>query len=268
MTTFSKDANFISYNDKGNLSYFKDRKELDSYRRQHINKQMPCVNLLKSLFTYPIKVIEIGSGYSSLLYALRDNLRLKIGVGIDVSETSYNFAEKWKEDWDYNQIINLHGNALEIPFLKNTDIIIAIDNVFTFLYPEDSTYPTLFLEKTYKSLRCEGKLLLEMSNYYPLTQKLVANYWNTLPSTDIFKYGLHENIFHWKENIVEAKSIFISKDGIISEKTDISWFYRVSDIKLLLHKNGFKIVNIMSTFSGEVYDETTSVKLIILAEKV
>ena len=92
---------------------------------------------MKRHFKGPINVLEVGSGNSKFLYSLFFEGLLKNGYGIEISESRFNFANKWKKQLGAESITNFNENALtfNISKIPQIDLIYCVDLAFQFFEP-------------------------------------------------------------------------------------------------------------------------------------
>lgn len=260
-------VNFESYAEKGK---FIPTDNLDYYRQQQLDNQKERVSFIQKLFPKrKINAIDIGSGYSSLLFALEQNKILKKGIAVEQSSASFEFASKWKEDWNFKHVVNVQANALDVYFQKeDADLFLIVDGTFPLLYHEHKSYPEKILKTAYSSLKKRSYILLDMVNFYPLVHGSGKyNTWREFPDSDIFKYGLYERTYNPETNLVECISVFIGKDSLINKKREIAYYYTLENLKPLLTNAGFIIKNVYSDFSYSPFGITVAPRLILVAER-
>lgn len=159
--------NLSAYNDVENLNRFTDQEFINycnkklrecDVEREFIKKH--CVDS-----QWRGKVCEIGSGNSKLLYNLEKGNLLQEGIGYEISQSRYLFAEKFKSYVESRCVQNINNNFLEEKPTDNFDIVIGMDIVFQFIAP---LYPDAIrdsLKWIYQSLRTDGYLLLELRDF-------------------------------------------------------------------------------------------------------
>ncbi len=90
-------ANFKAYDSIELLENFASDLEIQAYRNRRIERYIPVVDFVKrrsAAHGSKLSVAEVGSGSSALLYAMAQAEALKMGVGIELSKSRYEFAEK------------------------------------------------------------------------------------------------------------------------------------------------------------------------------
>jgi hypothetical protein len=260
-------TNFKAYSEKGKLANFKNEQEIGLYRQQQISKHLPCLNFINDLFKdKKINVTEIGSGFSSLLYALQNKGILNKGFGFEQAQASYDFAQLWKIDYSYDRVLNTCGNAAVCNLPEDNDLFVIIDSTFPLLEPENKDYPDIILNKANASLKKDGILLMEVTNFSPFVwYKVNSNIWQEFPKTDAFRYGLYKKTL--VDNFVECETVYISKTGKISKKKEIARWYTLGDMRELLYNHNFELIDNFSTFNKDPFIPEKSEKLIITARR-
>lgn len=259
-------TNLDAYKDKGLFFYFKTKNEIQIYRHQCLENHTKVVDFIKKLIpNKKIKMIEIGSGFSALSYAMEKANILQRSFAIEQSKSSYEFANKWKIDYDIKSVVNINANALTIDYNKDNDLFVIIDSTFPLLFEEDEKYPDLILDKAYNSLKQDGIFLIEIVNFYNLVKNKIVNYWKEFPSTDNFKYGLYEEKYN--KGMIERKSIYIDKKNNISEKKEIVKYYTIETLSNILKKHNFNIDKIYGGFDYSSFNKNKSDRIIIVARK-
>jgi hypothetical protein len=146
------------------------------------------------------------------------------------------------------------------------DWFIVIDNTFTYLYPEDPTYPTQLLRRASAALRQGGRILLDFINYASRKYEMASRNWHEFPLLDPFRYGLYQTEI--VDGICITESRFIRRDGgEESRKLELSKAYSLADIRELLAGCGFRVFQVFAGFGGEVYHADSSERLLVVATK-
>jgi len=264
-----KNANYDAYASIEKISSYENKEALVKYRNSRLVKYQSLVNFLtaKTLISSPISVVEIGSGSSALLYALVQKKLLRKGLGIELSQSRYQFAELWKLDDSYDMVQNVNANFTGVDTgLSLWDWFIIIDNTFTYLHPEDVNYPTLLLSKAYQSLKKNGRLLIDFFNYSKRIPEIDYRQWQAYSKDDPYSYGLYSQKIN--DGINCCESIFIRRNGSESRKLEYSKTYTLDELSILLESCGFSIQEIFSTFNQQPFIEKESERLVIVANKI
>ena len=90
------------------------------------------------------------------MYALEKQGILDRGIGIEISSSRHEFAEKWKVDHNFEKVENLNINVKDCEFeVGSFDLIIMVDSAFNYFYPENHALPDKVLENSWRFL-CPG----------------------------------------------------------------------------------------------------------------
>ncbi len=263
--------NFDSYSQVESLESFKDGKELDSYRNERLSKYREYVNFFQnhSEHVNGLRVVEIGSGSSALLYAMEQRGLLLESVGIDASLSRYKFAEKWKEDWGFTKVKNVNNEFMKVSLSKNYyDLYLVVDNTFSYLYPESREFPFELLRQAYNCLKKGGFLVIEISNYTSFLVTHDQRTWVRLPPSNPFRYALYHKSYLQRDNLVKSESIYISREGQEKSKIELSYVYNVDSLSRLLSESRFKVKGIYCNFNSSPFIQEDSPCLIVIARKL
>ncbi len=261
--------NLSAYSAVECLSNYKDQTEIESYRKRRLAKYMPYAEFIEKWSkSGKLRVVEVGSGSSALLYAMDQKKLIEEAVAVEISKSRNEFAQKWKRERNYFRINNLNENFANIDLpQKYFDWYIVVDNTFAYLYPENSMYPVKLLRQAYSCLKQKGFLLLEFNNYMPAAVETAGNFWTRFHDSDPFKYALYCDRFDKENNIIVSESIYIDRNGQESVRVDISYFYTVDSIRALLSLEGFVTECVCADVSRFSFDEKTSPRFVLLARK-
>lgn len=268
-------ANFVAYDDVEKLENYPTAEILLAYRRERLSFYAKHLEFLQSLFkpNHKLNVIEVGSGSSALLYQLERKGILIEATGVELSASRYRFAEQWKKDEGYHKVININSDFTKVEFgINQTDLFLAIDNTFAYLYPESPEHPQILLQKAKQALNSGGKLILDMTYYsQPLLNEMTVpngrTFWRELPETNPFKYSLYRQIYRKDHNIIKAESIYITRTNTESKKIEYSYRYTKEILAELLTSVGFTIDGWYDGFSDKAFDENNSTRLLVVATK-
>jgi SAM-dependent methyltransferase len=266
----NKSINFNAYIAIENLESYGSRDELLDYRANRLNIYKPVANFIQKRISTDLlreSVIEVGSGSSALLYEIASRKILEKGLGVELSQSRHAFAELWKKEENYHEVKNVNSDFSDVDMGGGDwGWFVVIDNTFTYLYPEDATYPIQLLEKAYAALRDNGKIIFDFINYSKRSGNLEQKHWLEYPKSDPFSYGLYSNEIINGSN--HSNSIFIKRDGTVSVKKELSKVYSLSEITQLLDSCGFKVTEVFSTFDEDKYIASESERLVVVARKM
>jgi len=246
---------------KNNREYFqnwylklsKDDKRLGTKRTKQ------DVEFIKKVLKLPknSRILDLccGHGRHSILLAKQYSI-----TGLDINKEALGIFKKNIKNKKFK--INLiESDMREIPFKEKFD---AVLNMYTsFGYFEKDKDNLKVLKSINKSLKLNGKLILDLRNKRPYHKKVLPKYWMKLKNN----YILMENDYNDKKNQEEVKLIIIDNKGRILKTNFFVKSYTVSEIKKLLNKAGFSIIKKYgSTENTDIYTKKSE-RLIILAEK-
>jgi len=259
-------SNLTAYFNAESMDNFANHDEVVSYREKRKKRYKDFIVLMHDLFANLVSVIEIGSGSSALLYAMNDAKKLDFGIGVEISPKRHNFAEIWKKDEGISNVKNMNDDFSNIEFKDETsDLFIVIDDTFAYLQPEDELYPTLLLDKAWKSLVKGGRIIIDVINYHRNEPGVEHWFWNQFSEDDPFQFGLYEKKII--DNVNHSKSIFIARDGSTDVKIDLSYVYSQEVLTKLIESSGFVVEGVFSNFRQAPYLPETSERLVVLAKK-
>jgi SAM-dependent methyltransferase len=263
-------TNFRAYDKVESLDNFESISEIQAYRDRRIARYQLVVNFIAKRShgrSSDLKVVELGSGSSALLYALVEKNLLKYGLGIEYSKSRFEFAELWKSENGYTSVENINKDFVNVVFQKSAfDWFIVIDNTFTYLYPENQDYPKELLNRAFVSLKNGGRVLLDFFNYSGREPGVETQQWIAFPKTDPFSYGLYS--YTIENGINTSKSIFIKRDGNEEQsKIELSKVYSIKEISNLLTECGFVIEDTFCNFNEEPFFEKLSERLVVVGMK-
>lgn len=265
------DINFHSYDDVELLMNFQSTKQLERYRNERKNNYDDVVSLLRSYMKDKVlRVVEIGSGSSACLYNLEEQDMIEDAVGIELSKSRYEFAEKWREDLDSKRIKNIHTNFIDVKLKTNYyDIVLCIDNTFSYLQPENKNYPLNLIEKAHQWLNAGGVFIIQIHNYSKLLKTMQNNlltFWEKNKKSNSFNYSLYSYKYNEKKNHLTTTSYYISNKLDEKKKEVISFVYTVDDIRSLTF-NRFNIVNVFSDNKKNEFSEDSD-DIVIICSKI
>ena len=250
---------------------FDDSKIESRYRDLKLKSCQKHVDLLRSEFNNKkLNILEIGSGNSKLLINLFNQNLLNYGYGIEISESRYNFAEKWIKDLNINNIKNINEDVINFNYdeIGEIDVCICVDLCFQFLEPIKINSAELILNKIYNKIIKGGKIIIELDycgniiNNLPYTNRI----WEEFPDSDPWKYSLWECNYNELTKILNWKKTFISKKNEYETTSIDLKIYDSSEIEELLNKVGFKNIIIYNDWNYSKFEKNFG-EFVIIAEK-
>jgi SAM-dependent methyltransferase len=267
MSLVNKNVNLNAYSQIEQISSFDNSDSILGYRSSRLEKYQQLVDFISARSLSPVSILEVGSGSSALLYACDQRKLLAKGMGVELSESRYKFAELWKKDDGYDRIINIHSNFCDVDMGTSIwDWFIIVDNTFTYLYPESIKYPEQLLQKAFEALKEEGCLLIDFINYSKRVPNLDYRQWSSFSQKDPYSYGLYSH--NIEGGINKTESIFIGRDGKESRKLEFSKVYSLEELVELVSSCGFYIEGAFASFDNKPFVPAESERLVLLARKL
>jgi len=228
---------------------FERFEDFDSEKKYRDSKLKECEKhyffLKKNIKKTKLNVLELGSGNSKLLYKLSLENLLKNGVGIEISESRFNFAERWKKDLNIENIININDNFLNLDkySIDSLDVCLVVDLAFQFCEPLGDRNEIKILQKIHQKLQKGGKLILELDKCSRILKntRFSNKIWEEFKDPDPWRFSLWDVIYNKKTNFLTWKKIYVSRnDDKIDETQIILKLYTKKEIEKILKKVGFK----------------------------
>ncbi len=263
------EINLSSYNNVESFSNFIDNDQVKKYREHKLKEALRAVGFIKKVLSENalkngIRVLEIGSGNSKLLFQLSLQKLLKQGYGIEVSKSRYEFAEKWKKDLKIINVENINADILDtnLEQFAEIDLLVCIDTALQFLEPIRKNSVNELFSRLSKILSNNGCIVLELWSMNNILKNIYANNglyktWTKFGDSDPFSYAI-ESIELDDENYIVWNKHFISTHGKTNDNryvmTNILKPYSVKEIAKMLGDAGFSNVQIYKNFEFGLYD--------------
>jgi hypothetical protein len=273
--TWDRGLNLGAYSEVEAPSNYSTPEELENYRHLLLEKSKPAAQCVKDAVYNGsrLKVLEVCSGSSRLLYALEQMDLLDVGYGVEVSQSRHRFAENWKASLGTTRVHNVQCSADEYHYAHaGFNLVIMIDGALSYLYPCDPELPGRILRRAHQCLSRGGKLLMEfdvLSQEHLSVMKREGAFrvWNRGDEKDAFKYALYQTEpMSWEHMVVQNTSTYLSRTTMEEKiKRELYKYYSVEDLNVLLHGIGFSVQH-YATFASEPYTPQAR-SLITLAVK-
>lgn len=262
-----------------NLSAYNNIEDLKNFTEEQFcnycdDKLASCEKHLHFInnLTLPknFNICEIGSGNSKLLYQLELHKKINKGIGIEISQSRYNFAEKFKSYVKSQKVENINKNIFDVTPDEKFDLIIAVDIVLQLITPISDDAESKLMTWIYQNLKEDGYIILELWSFSSILKKLSLTEnslctWEEFPASDPFKYIL-SNISLDKDNNISWKKKFIKKDSYEeSVFNNILKPYTKEQMSNLLSKYGFKNIEIFDFWKEK--NDCIQDEYIIIAKK-
>ena len=262
----NRKINYFAYNNVEELSGF-SQKELTEYRNDRIKSYSCFVQLItKYVCSQLLSCVEIGSGSSALLYSLHNKGLVKEGLGIELSRSRYEFAELWKKDESIDSVNNINDDFYNIKLQDgHYDLFLCIDNTFSYLKPENESYPKILINKAYDSLNESGIFILDMHTYNKVITTSGSDgvyYWKK-NQVGRFAYSLYKYEWDKKNNHVITESIYVGDGRRVESKKEIAYPYTIDKIKELICDK-FEIIDIYSSCECHKYNDQSEDVIVIM----
>jgi len=275
-----KKINLSCYNDVENLSNFKNKIQIQKYRTTKLNGCKKTIKFIKKQFSKPhkkIKVFELGSGNSKLLYALSLQGMISTAYGIEISLSRFEFAEKWKSDLKINNVQNINANILDMDLSKffNIDLFICVDIAIQFLDPMRKNNVYKLLKHVFKILNENACIILELMSMENIIKKIRQNNgihktWQYFEKPDPFAYMI-ESLEQDKNGDVIWTKNFIHRQKNIQnfsfKMKNVLKPYTPKQMKNLLNEIGFSQIKIYKNFDFNKFDKKFD-EYVIVGKKV
>ncbi|WP_111976525.1 class I SAM-dependent methyltransferase [Algibacillus agarilyticus] len=217
------------------------------------------------------RVCEIGSGNSKLLYKLEKEGLVTEALGIEISQSRYDFAEKFRLYIESVKVTNINKNLFDIKPLSNLDLIMGVDIVLQLIAPISQSAQSDTLKWCYDSLSDGGFLILELWDFKNVKEQLELcngqlNTWKEFPDSDPFEYILCDVTVDSTNDLVWNKTFLKRNSNERSCFKNILRPYSRETITQLLTNMGFRSIQIFDSWCvGAAVDDHG--EYIVLAQK-
>ncbi|MDA2936655.1 class I SAM-dependent methyltransferase [Acidobacteria bacterium AH-259-A15] len=206
-----------------------------------------------------------------MLYRLENERLLNEGVGIEISNSRFKFAEKFKSNVNSHKVKNLNKNIFEISPESDFDLIIGVDIVLQLISPLNQSAERDILAWIRQSLRPKGFIILELWDFDHILKQIDITQnnlqiWEEFSENDPFEFVL-AHISLNKENDIVWKKLFLKRDTMErSEFENVLRPYSPEKITSVLKTNGFESVEIFTKWSTE--GDVSQDEYVVLAQKL
>lgn len=261
----AKQDNLKAYDRTEQLDNYADARALENYRDQRlIGSEQICELIEKFAGSAGLNVLELCSGNSRLFYALALKGRLNIGVGVEVSKSRHQFAEKWREDLgiDLGMIENVNMDVMEYePKRDDFDMMICLDGSINFLDPVRANGLDTVFERSVSSLKDNGLVIVEFITRTKMIELCKINHnqlqsWEQYPETDPFIYLLSDYRYFPETSIIEHEEVFIRRDGYVDHGKSYSLkIYSLDEICSIMKRHGLEVLEMYDDWDFNPYDK-------------
>lgn len=204
----------INYNAYDGYEVFNDKNIETSYKQSKLESCKKSVEFIHKLFDDKINVLELGSGNSKLLYNLSLNNLINNAVGVEISESRHQFAEKWKSELNLNNIQNINDDFINYNHQTNYfDLCVCVDLAFQFIEPIKDSGEHLVLQKINNCLNKNGKIILELDGCNKIIEAISVNnkIWEEFAIDDPWQFSLWDCKFDKKTSFLNWGKKFIHR---------------------------------------------------------
>ncbi len=267
--------NLRAYKGVEDLTTFISKEAIEKYREERKRFASGAVTFLRKEIRgkVPVSVLDIGSGSSCFLYALHDAGILSRGMGIEISKTRYDFAERWKRDGQYKSVENINMDVRKASFeSRKFDVCTILDSTFNLFHSVDSGLPSQVLQRIHKALNIKGWLILEMSSFLDVKRLCkdsgVYYKWEELPESNKFLYSLYRIDCSFQDGLACIESRYLHRNKLgESKKIDYSKIYTVAELEKMVLKARFKEPFFYGGYDGKPYDSENSNRILLTCQK-
>ena len=266
-------ANLSAYAEVEAMANYPTQAELEAYREERLGKYEPYVRLFRRLGTPPqgLRVADVGAGSSAFLYALERAGLLRDGLGIELSATRHEFAERWRAEGEFRHVTNLCANFADVSLQEEAfDRVSVLDETYLYLAPQDAAYPTLLLGAAHRALVPGGLLVLDFRNDEPLVATMTPegrSFRVDLPETNAFAFASYRQLPSANKRWLRNESTYVARDGGTREKVEITEVCDVLALAATMSASGFEPVSVHGDLELGPFDSGKSPRAVIVARK-
>jgi SAM-dependent methyltransferase len=240
---------------------------LELYKHRDNKDAKKIVSLINRIVKLPAgsKVLDLacGNGRHSVLFAQKE---FKV-LGGDLSPYLISEAKK-KLNTEYKRYRdNLTFKIMDMRFIGYKNEFDMVVNLFSsFGYFEKDSENIRVIKSISSSLKKNGYFFFDFLNKKYLEKSLVPFDINKRNHNIIIQVRNITRGFI-KKDIIIIKNNPGSKHPLISDFFEEIKLYSLKDFKAMFNKNRLKIIKTFGNYSGSAFNQNTSERLIILAQK-
>jgi precorrin-6B methylase 2 len=231
------------------------QKKLDDCQSDLLFIKNNCLQNLKNN-----KVCEIGSGNGKLLIAMDLDGIVSKAIGIEISESRFNFAEKFRKQYQSKNVSFINDDLFKVSPLNNFDLIFGVDIVFQLLSALSEKAEKQTLDWIYDSLKPNGSILLELREFKSTLHVLDTQHdginrtWEKFDQSDPFDFVLSKQYVN-EQNYLVRENLFYKRNTFETSFFKILLkLYSPVKISALFLRHGFKHINIVKEYrDGPTY---------------
>jgi SAM-dependent methyltransferase len=266
-------VNFASYAEVEARENYATVEELEAYRDERLRMYEPAVAFLRGPDVPPrgLRVVDVGAGSSAFLYALERAGLLERGLGIELSASRHEFAERWRLDAGFTRVTNMLGNFAEADLPPGSfDRFTVLDDTYLLLRPEDDRYGELLLDVAYRALEPGGLFVASFRNDAPLVASMGGgerSFWVELPDSNAFKFALYRQRASDDGSRLRNESVYIGRDLGETRKVEITEVCDVHAFAAAIERAGFGPPSLHADFACNPFDPARSPHVVVVAPR-
>lgn len=239
-----KNTNLKSYQEVEKKSLFGNNKNIKNYRQLALKNQLKMALFIKNFISNNhAKILEVGSGNSSLLYALNKICNLKTAEGLEISKSRHMFAQAWKKTKNFKKIINYNKSFEEFKTKRHSYDLLICNETFHLISAFNKQYIKKFLSFASKMVKKDGFLIMNIPTHRKKISQQASNPYYCLKKiqNQKIKFALYRLNPHKKRRVIKSTSIYFNSAGKnISSKTDFFYQWNKKCLKKSLKRYNFK----------------------------
>ncbi|HOM03421.1 MAG TPA: methyltransferase domain-containing protein [Acetivibrio sp.] len=204
------------------------------------------------------EILDLGCGpglYCSIFSEKGYNV-----TGIDYSKRSIDYAQNYAKEKNLS-IEYRYMNYLDMDFEEKFDIVMMIYYDFAVLPYEDRDK---LLGKIKRALKQKGHFIFDVMT--PKAKKEPSKNWSINTDGGFWKPNPYMELFEsfeYEENVVLSQHTIIEENGKVSIYRLWDKHYAPEELQEIMIKNGFRIKEVFSDFTGKEYtDDSESIAII------
>jgi SAM-dependent methyltransferase len=256
MTAFSDVA--AAYEGLEALDQFTDPEALNAYRASMFERTAPQTAFVRTRLGAG-GALEIGSGNGRLLLDLARSGTIERGLGIELSSSRTEFAQRWAQDLGCAEKVEFRaGDALAADLGGGWDLAACITGTFGYFDAFVPGSAGQLARRLHGALRPGGSLVLELYPH-PVERRLLEaaqgtlRTWKELDEGDPWRFYLSE--FTIEGTVLSHRKTFVHRtSGEIDEgRSERLVIYTPDAIETLLRDAGFGEIETFAGWDGARY---------------
>lgn len=235
------------------------QEELFRYRSALIKRSIDEANFISKWLKDDKNVVfDIGCGNGRIYFCLNKKGKNIDYYGVDISKSRISFAKRWANDLKITNALfyNLDFFRENIPNKLTADIVLVLTGLMNYFgYTKEYDF---FLKKLKNHLKKGSIVIFELFNKVEIRNKLKDKdqsyrIWVEFPSSDRYRFGLHEFSLSGRTVIDKKKHIKRDLSAIDEDRIEYIYIYKDEEIENILNRFGFSVKEVYSSFLFEKY---------------